>query len=85
MILPTKHLRYNRSLLEIGAEILSNLGYPKAFSSLWEDVKQSRVKMNHSSLYSYDWFVLALDMLYMIGTIEIKNGLVQKINDSQNI
>ena len=78
MILPTKHLRCDNSLLGIGAEILNNLGNQKAISSLWEDVEQSRCEVNKHPFYSYDWFILALDMLYMIGTIELNNGLVQR-------
>jgi hypothetical protein len=78
MILPTKYLRCERSLLGIGAEILENLANPKAMSSLWEDVKTSRQRKSSSLIYSYDWFILALDFLYLIGTIELKDGLIRK-------
>ncbi len=27
---------------------------------------------------TYDWFVLALDLLYSLGTIELENGLVAR-------
>ncbi len=75
MILPTKHLSQERALLTTGAKLLSHLTHPKTVSSLWEDVKGSS-----NPLIRYERFVLALDLLYLIGAIELKKGLLFKIS-----
>ncbi|WP_420851332.1 ABC-three component system middle component 6 [Parashewanella hymeniacidonis] len=30
----------------------------------------------------YDWFILALDFLYIVGAIEEKQGLIIKVNNN---
>ncbi|MHC5056918.1 MAG: ABC-three component system middle component 6 [Planctomycetota bacterium] len=79
MILPTKHLDEQRSLLRIGAEVLQLLGQPKTVSRLWDDLKSSReegVSLSHP--ITYDWFVMALDLLYMISVVEYDQGRLTK-------
>ena len=71
MILPSKHIPQEKALLTVGSELLKHLNRPKTVSAVWEDVRQS-VQV------SYDWFVLALDMLYAIDTIEISEGLLTR-------
>ncbi|MFM6077151.1 MAG: ABC-three component system middle component 6, partial [Dolichospermum sp.] len=39
MILPTKHISTNHSLLGVGAKILEQLYQPKTVSSLWSAVR----------------------------------------------
>ena len=73
MILPSKHLPQEKALLTIGAELLKHLSRPKTVSAVWEQVRQS-VQV------SYDWFVLALDLLYAIDAIEIHEGLLIRRN-----
>ncbi len=70
MILPSKHIPEEKALLTIGAELLNHLDHPKTMSSVWEDIRNSTVPL------SYDWFVLALDLLYTINAIEIHEGLL---------
>lgn len=71
MILPSKHIPRERALLTIGAEVLKYLGQPKTVSAVWEDLSQT-------TPVSYDWFVLALDLLYAIDAIEIHEGLLTR-------
>lgn len=42
MILPTKHLREDRALIAIGAELLRLLDEPKTVSRLWDELKRTR-------------------------------------------
>ena len=72
MILPTKHIAQEKALLTIGAELLKYLDRPKTISAIWEEMLISVVQIK------YDWFVLALDLLYAIDTIEIRNGLLNR-------
>ena len=80
MILPTKRMTVETSLLGVGADVLGLLSRPKAVSRLWEDVKALRETHSPASPLNYDWFVLALDMLYALGAIELNEGEVRKAN-----
>ncbi|MDR1011648.1 MAG: hypothetical protein LBM04_11110 [Opitutaceae bacterium] len=78
MILPTKRMAVETSLLGVGADVLGLLGRPKTISRLWDDVKSLRETRSPASTPGYDWFVLALDMLYALGAIEFDDGEVRK-------
>ena len=69
MILPTKRISADRSLLGLGARILRQLNYPQTVSRAWENVCR-----DEGDQVPYDWFVLALDLLYAIGAIALEEG-----------
>ena len=69
-LLPNKHVPTKRSLIGIGALILEYLDTPSTVSGLWEQVKgQPEVGNFHN-------FVLALDYLYAIGTVQYERALL---------
>jgi hypothetical protein len=76
MILPSKHLSERRALLTVGSEILGLLDRPRTVSSVWEEVRGGWSKRKHR--LSYDWFVLALDLLFLMGAIHLSDGLLAK-------
>ena len=79
MILPTKRLPENRSILVIGANILRKLEEPKTTSRLWEEVKRSRqASKTDPQILTYDWFVLALDFLFILQAVDIENGRLRR-------
>jgi len=79
MILPSKHLSQNRALLTVGARILQYLHQPKTVSALWEELPhRGKGKPYSTPVLSYDGFILALDLLYLIGAIEMEEGLVAR-------
>jgi len=79
MILPTKHLEPERSLLGVGADCLRLLDRPKTISRLWDDYKTLRTgSWLGSSRVTFDWFVLALDFLYCIGAVRSIDGVLQR-------
>ncbi len=78
MILPTKYLSHDRALLSVGAEILAQLKEPRTVSELWECVREDRNKCVLATPLSFDWFVLALNLLYTVTAIEYSNGLVRR-------
>ena len=79
MILPTKNLDQSRALLEVGGEILHLLTSPKTISNLWENFKAYRVS-NLKSAITFDWFILALDFLYIIEAIEYDSGKLRRVD-----
>lgn len=79
MILPSKHLPPDRALLTVGAHVLTFLARPKTVSALWEELNRHDVGVAAMPRrVSYDWFMLALDLLYALGTIELEGGLVTR-------
>jgi len=76
MILPSKHISLDRALLTIGARILALLMRPKTVSALWEELNKSNE--NQPRKISYDWFLLALALLYAFDSISLENGLVTR-------
>lgn len=79
MILPSKHLSQDRALLTVGARILQDLAQPKTISALWEELPlQNDAGRNDAPPLHYDGFVLALDLLFLIGAIELQDGLLTR-------
>ena len=76
MILPSKHLSQDRALLTVGAAILRHLSHPVTVSALWEQMPRSVVDQKAPSPLRYDGFVLALDLLFLIGAVELRDGLL---------
>lgn len=72
MILPSKHIPQEKALLTIGAQLLKLLDRPKTVSAVWHHVHNSETPI------SYDWFILALDLLYAIDAIKLHNGLLHR-------
>lgn len=75
MIIPTKHIKLENSLLGLGAEILKHLDKPKTISTLWEQLKSLK------GIKSYEVFTLALDFMYLLGVIEFSKGFIRRIQE----
>ena len=80
MILPSKHLSHERALLTVGARILRHLYQPKTVSALWEEFRFGDEKESNStsSGLNYDGFILSLDLLFLVGAIEMKEGVLAR-------
>jgi hypothetical protein len=79
MILPSKHLRQDRSLIGVGAEILTLLERDRTVSSVWERVKSERGQNDGVPGISFDWFVLALDFLFTAGAVDFVDGRLRRV------
>jgi hypothetical protein len=78
MILPTKHVRADRALVGIGAELLSVLRRPMTVSALWDAFRRRRGALPGMAPITYDWFVLALDLLYVVGAVSLDAGVLRR-------
>lgn len=78
MILPTKGLAADRALLSIGADLLRRLDRPKTVSRLWEQVRQPQSSL--LAAISYDWFLLAVDLLYLLSAVDFEDGRLYRVN-----
>jgi hypothetical protein len=72
VILPTKHINTNHSLLGLGAVILRNIDSPTTVSRIWERLRGS------PATGSFGRFLLGLDFLFALGAIELRDGLITK-------
>lgn len=75
MILPSKFLPAERSLIVIGGEILALVqDSPRSASEIWDHVRAGRSRT--TPVLTFDWFALAISLLFAIGSIETKDGVV---------
>ena len=70
MIMPTKHIPPHDALIGVGATVLRHIEGPITASSRWERVK------NKPNVATFERFVLAANLLFLIGAIEMKDGLI---------
>lgn len=71
MILPGKHLPLSRSLLNVGAILLDSINGRRTVSLLWGATK------DRHGVGSFDRFVLGLDLLFILGLIDIgEDGVI---------
>jgi hypothetical protein len=73
MILPTKHIPLRMSCLAVAAMLLETLKYPQSVSELWYRTREA------PEVATYDRYVLALDLLYSLGLVEYREGLLKRM------
>lgn len=79
MLTPTKGIAPDRALLAVGAQILQGLDSPLTVSQAWARLKAHRKKLGHRSPVSFEWFVLALDVLHALGAVELHDDLLMRM------
>ena len=79
MILPTKRLPLSRSLVGQGSHILQLLDRPKTVSRLWADYNVANSDLLERRVVTFDWFVLTLDFLHLVGAVALNRGLLRKV------
>ncbi|WP_089011304.1 ABC-three component system middle component 6 [Micromonospora inositola] len=77
MITPTKGIAPQRSLLAVGAQVLTVLkDQPLSVNQAWNRLRQWRASNGHRSPVPFWWFVLSLDVLYSLGLVEFDGELL---------
>jgi hypothetical protein len=72
MILPNKYTREEDALIGIGAILLNELSSAMFLSTLWEKAKV------HNNIGNFEQFILGLDLLFMMGLVNIKNNEISR-------
>jgi hypothetical protein len=72
MILPTKHINPVDSLLGIGALILERLKTARTVTQLWDEMRDL------PQVATFERLVLGLDLLYMMGVVELDGGVIRR-------
>jgi len=76
MILPTKHLPVEASLLGVGAKILAALDQPRSVNDLWEMLRATE------GVVSFDRFCSALTFLYTLGLVDLDHDQLARASAS---
>lgn len=72
MIMPTKHIPAEQSLLGAGAVVFSELSQPRTVTALWEAVRGSE------SVGTFERFVLGVTMLYALRVVRYDSGVLAR-------
>jgi len=65
MILPTRNIAPDRALLTVSGEVFQLLRHPETVSGLWDRIRGA----NASRPLAYSWFLLAVDLLFVLGLV----------------
>lgn len=76
MILPTKGIPPRQALVSVGGEVLRLLSEAKTVSRLWDEF---RTRNELASGVTFDWFILSLDLLFLVGAVEFDRGRVRPV------
>lgn len=79
MLMPTKHIKTENALIGVGAEVLELLERDKTVSTLFRDLQNRRRENGLTTIY-FDWFLLSLDFLYLVGAVRFESGVLKKMN-----
>lgn len=84
MIVPTKGIAPQRSLLAVGAQILLATGrQPVTVTQAWRRLLAWREAHAHNAPLPFWWFALALDLLFAMDLVELeKDVLIFKARDN---
>lgn len=73
MILPTKYLREDEALIGVSAILLPLVEKASNLTELWESAKKV------STIGNYERFILALDLLYLLGLVDLHNNEILRV------
>ncbi|WP_436791779.1 ABC-three component system middle component 6 [Yinghuangia sp. YIM S10712] len=76
MITPTKGIAPDRALLTVGAQVVKQLDRPRTVSQTWSRLRSWRETEGYHAPISFGWFVLALDVLYTLGVLDLCDDLL---------
>lgn len=72
MILPSKYVSPERSMLGIGGRLLAELREPTTISALWDRARA------FPEITTFERFVLGVDLLFLLGAVEMRAGLLSR-------
>ena len=58
--------------------MLKLLSRPMTMSQLWDNLRDQRTASVPKAPVDYRWFVLSLDLLYIVGAVRFERGLIIK-------
>lgn len=71
-ILPDKHIRLSRSLLNVGAVLLEMMDSDHTVTELWDKARA------RSEVRTFDRFVDGMDLLFILGAVRFHEGRITR-------
>ena len=71
-ILPDKHIRLSRSLLNVGAVLLEMMDTDRTVTELWDRARA------RSEVRTFDRFVDGMDLLFILGAVRFHEGRITR-------
>lgn len=71
-ILPDKHIRLSRSLLNVGAVLLEMMDSDRTVTELWDRARA------RSEVRTFDRFVDGMDLLFILGAVRFHEGRIAR-------
>lgn len=78
MILPSKHIRNCESLIGLSGIVVGLIEKPMSIDSLWSKFESINNTESCPTYHSFDNFILALDLLFILKTIELRDNTICK-------
>lgn len=71
MILPGKHIKLSKSILNVGSILLDDINNRQTVSLLWDKIRI------HPEIQTFERFTLGLDLLFTLGIIDVnEQGMI---------
>jgi hypothetical protein len=78
MLLPSRSVSPQRALLSVAAQISLQLDGPRTVSETWTRLKEWRAGNEFDQPLTFEWFQLALDMLYAMGLVDFDGRTLRR-------
>ena len=75
MILPTKHIKLQNCMLNLGSVILNNITGKQTVTLLWDKAKEL------PEVKTFERFTLGLDLLFTLGLIDFEKGIIVRLRE----
>lgn len=73
MILPSKHIKFSQSIFGLAGFLLTKLKAPMTIDELFQKYSNTTRK-TYPGYHDFDNIILAVNLLYLIGAIEIDSS-----------
>ena len=75
MILPTKHIKLQNCILNLGSILLNNITGKQTVTLLWDKAREL------PEVKTFERFTLGLDLLFTLGLIDFKEGILVRLKE----
>ncbi len=73
MILPTKHIKLQNCILNLGSVLLNNITGKQTVTLLWDKAREL------PEVKTFERFTLGLDLLFTLGLIDFNEGIIVRL------
>lgn len=76
MLLPTKHIIAERSILGVGSRVLKHLNAPATIDEIWNRFDEQQP--TSGKRIDFGWFILALCALYAMDQVSLDGAVLTR-------